>query len=457
MRSIHGMTRVLASIVLVTFGTLIAARVAEGCTCVESGAACEDYWKASAVFLGRVESIARQPVKPPARMPGSRRVTLAVLEPFSGVQKGTVEITTGSGGGDCGFAFREGGQYVVYAQRSEPGAPLTVSICSRTREVAEATADLEYARAVASGVPVQARISGDVLLGTRSLSRGPVREPRPLPDVSVRLERDGQSTRVVTGADGRFSAEGLAAGRYTATIDLPDGLYAEGWPKTIDLRDARSCAEVHATTFVDGRVTGRAVDSSGRPVAGLTVEVTAPAGLDEPLGPERLRDLTDSDGRFEIVHIPAGRFVVGINTQRNRDGALLEPRLFHPGVPALTGATRINLKAGERVALRDFVLPRDVVFVPISGIVLDADGAPAAGARVYLKGQAEADYILSEPAITDARGRFTLAAIEGRGYRLFAERPRGDASNARIDSSEQIPFTAAPTAAPFKLTLRRRY
>jgi hypothetical protein len=98
-----------------------------------------------------------------------------------------------------------------------------------------------------------------------------------------------------------------------------------------------------------------------------------------------------------------------------------------------------------------------MIFVPIAGIVVDADGALIAGARVYLKGQAEADYILSEPATTDARGRFTLAALEGRGYRLFAERPRGDGSNARIDSSEQIPFTAAPAAPPFKLTLRGRY
>jgi Carboxypeptidase regulatory-like domain len=451
------MIRLVVSTVLAVMAGLIGARAAEACSCVESGAACEDYWKASAVFLGRVESVAREAAKPPSRMPGTRRVTLSVIEAFSGVQKGTVEVATGSGGGDCGFAFREGAEYVVYAQRHDPGAPLTVSICSRTREVSQAGGDLDYARAVASGAPVTARVSGDVMLATRTLSRGPVREPRPLPDVGVRLERDGQSTRVVTGADGRFSAEGLAAGRYTASLELTDGLYAEGWPKTIELRDARSCAEVHATTFADGRVTGRVVDASGRPIAGLTVELTVAAGLDEPLGPERLRDLTDGDGRFEIVHVPAGRFVVGINTQRNRDGELLEPRFLYPGVTSLAGATRIMVRAGERVQLRDFALPREVAFVAVSGLVLDPDGTPATGARVYLKGQAEADYILSEPAITDAGGRFTLAAVAGRGYRVFAERPRGEASNSRVDSSEQIPFTAAASEPPFKLTLRRRY
>ena len=316
------MTRWIASTVLVMMAALLAPRPADACSCVESGAACEEYWKASAVFRGRVESIARQAVKPPMRLPGlAPRDARRARGVLGRARREPSRSSTGSGGGDCGFPFREGAEYVVYARRSDAGAPLTVSTCSRTREVAQAEADLEYFRAIASGAPVPARISGEVQLATRSLGRGPVREPRPLQDVGVRLERDGQSTRVVTDAAGRFAAEGLAAGRYTASLELTDGLYAEGWPKTIELADARGCAEVRATVYADGRVSGRVVDASGRPVAGLTVELTVPAGLDEPLGPERLRDLTDSEGRYEIGHVPAGRFVVGINTERDREGA----------------------------------------------------------------------------------------------------------------------------------------
>jgi 5-hydroxyisourate hydrolase-like protein (transthyretin family) len=434
--------------------TLLLPRVCDACSCLESGPACEDYWKSSAVFLGRVESIVSQKAKLPAQ-PARRVVTFSVTEPYSGVQEGTVEVTTGSGGGDCGFAFREGVEYVVYAQRA--GSSLTVSICSRTREVSKAADDLGYARAVASGGATKARISGDVLFSTRSLSRRPVPEPRPLPDVGVLLEKDGQSMRAVTGADGRFSADNLTAGKYAARLDLSEGLYAEGWPRTIELRDDKSCAEVHAIVYPDGRVSGRVVDASGRPVEGLTIELTVAPGIDEPFGPERLRDLTDSEGRYEIVHVPAGRFVIGINTQRNRDGVLLEPRLFYPGVTSLTSATGVTLKTGERTSLRDFVLPREIVLVQVSGIVFDSSGVPAANAQVYLKGQAEADYILGEPAITDSSGRFMLAAIAGRSYRLFAERSRDDPRIVRIDSSEQVPFTATAVAPPFKLTLRARY
>jgi hypothetical protein len=435
--------------------TAAAVRPAEACSCVASGPACEDYWRVSAVFVGRVVSISRDAGKLPARAP-ARRVRFDVSEAFSGVSKGTVEVTTGAGGGDCGFPFKEGVEYLVYANGAAETGGLTAGICWRTRELARAGEDLEYARRVAAGAPVQGRISGSVMLETRSLGRAPARAPRPLEGVGVRLLRDGQSTRVVTGIDGRFSAEGLTAGRYDALLELPDGVYAEGWPRTIELRDARSCAELHVAAFPDGRVSGRVIDAAGRAVPGLTIELTVPAGLDAAPGPERIRDLTDSDGRYELAHVPAGRFVVGINTQPAQSGEP-EPRLFHPGVAVLNAATRVSLRAGERITLRDFQLPRELTYVALSGVVLDAGGSPAANARVYLKGPAEADYILSEPAITDSSGRFVLAAVPGRSYKIFAERPRGEGPGAATDSSELVAFTADAAATPFRLLLRQRY
>jgi hypothetical protein len=51
-------------------------------------------------------------------------VTLEVVEAFSGVPGKTIEVLTGSGGGDCGFPFKEGAAYVVYGSRAEPAGPL---------------------------------------------------------------------------------------------------------------------------------------------------------------------------------------------------------------------------------------------------------------------------------------------------------------------------------------------
>jgi hypothetical protein len=434
------------------------ATPSEACTCLENGPACEAYWKASTVFIGRVTAVSPpQTRKPGAAFLRSRRVTLEVSEAFSGVAGSTVEVTTGSGGGDCGFPFKEGLDYVVYATRPDPDAPLVVSVCSRTRVLAEASSDLAYARAVASGVPLTGTISGRVSLATRSLTPGVGKTTRPFAGAGVVLDLGGTTTRVVTGSDGVFAATGLAAGRYTARLDLPDGFAGEVWPKTIDLVDARGCAEVQAEAFADGRVGGQVVDAAARPIAGLTVELTVPAGLDAALGPERLRALTDAAGRYEIRRVPAGRFVIGINTQRDGQGQLIEPRLFLPGVASLASATRVRVAEGERVTVENFVVPGAFRFVSLTGVVFDASGTPAANARVYLKGPAESDYVLGEPVVTGPDGRFTLAAVAGRSYRVFAERPRDESPGGRIDSSEQATVAAGPEIPPIKLVLRRPY
>jgi hypothetical protein len=432
-------------------------RAAEACSCIEAGPACQEYWRGSAVFLGRVDAITRAPTKAGTAFPFSRRVKFTVLEGYRGVSKGEAEVQTGSGGGDCGYQFTEGIEYIVYAFGNESTGVLTTGICSRTKRASEATEDLAYARALASGVASPGRITGTVKLADRSLARQRARDPVPLPGVTVRLEKNGSAIDTATNSQGNFSAEGIAPGTYTVAVQLSPAYYAEVSPKAVELLDPNGCAEVNAVVRYDGHVSGRIVDASGRPLPGVTIDLTVPTGLDQQYGPERLRVLSDREGKYKLTHVPPGTFVVAINTERNRDGDLPQPRVFHPGVEMLAGATRVALTGGQRVELPDFVLPSHVAYTTVEGIVLGPDGGPVTGARVYLKGPSDSDYILGTPALTDGNGRFILAAINGQSYRLFAERVSGEGPTYRFDSSEQIPFDAKPGLAPVKLVLRRRY
>jgi hypothetical protein len=449
---------VLRFVISLVFVCLFASvRAVEACSCMESGPPCQDYWKVSAVFLGRVESVTRGATTARTGLPLFRRVKFTVLEAYRGLTPGETEVQTGGGGGDCGYNFAEGTEYLVYAHRNEGTGVLTTGICSRTKRASEAAEDLAYARAVMSGSVAPGRIIGTVKLAERALGRQRVREPAPMAGVPVRLQKDGGAIQVASNAQGAFVAEGIEPGTYSVAVDLSPQYYAEIFPKTVEQIDAAGCAEVSVTVRYDGRVSGRIVDNSGRPVPGVTIELTVPAGLDQTLGPERIRVLSDRSGRYELTHVPAGTFVVGINTHRNRDGGLTQPRVFHPGVEALRDATRVSVSGGERVQLRDLILPRSVGYTTLEGIVLEPDGSPAIGARVYLKGPSESDYILSEPAITDQGGRFVLAALDGQSYRLFAERARNEGRTYRVDSSEQVTFAAGPDLPPFKLLLQRRY
>jgi hypothetical protein len=56
-----------------------------------------------------------------------------------------IEILTGYGGGDCGYQFQVGIEYVIYAYKNSAGR-LETGICTRTRPLAEAAEDVKYIR-----------------------------------------------------------------------------------------------------------------------------------------------------------------------------------------------------------------------------------------------------------------------------------------------------------------------
>jgi hypothetical protein len=444
------MTRLAQLSVLTALLLAFAPAPADACSCGRIDVPCERFWKAAAVFIGRVESIVRAPSPKPIF--ADRIVTFSVVEAFRGITASQAVVRTPSGGGSCGYPFKQGHEYFVDAEILEGGV-LRTGICSRTAPVSDAAIDIAFARQAMS-TPL-GRVSGDVRLGQYALLGRP-REPRAMPDVGVLIRKESVTHRAVSDGRGEFKVEGLVAGTYAVKIDLPDSYYVEMRPNEAALLDARGCAHVSAIVYPNGRAAGRVVDSAGTPLPGLTIELTLPTGIDDRFGPERLRAVSDREGRYEFSRIPEGRFIIGINTRRTESGSLEDPRVFHPGVQQLADAARVVIGSGERVSLGDFVIPAAVRYVRVTGVVVDADGALAEGARVFLMGPGDEDDILTEPVSTDAYGRFALSARAGREYRVFAERARpGD--RHRLDASDRLALAPADGLKPLTLTLRRRY
>jgi Carboxypeptidase regulatory-like domain len=411
---------VVALVLALAFGAVLRAQAQpKACDCGRVVAPCAGYWTAVAVFAGRVESV--------ARAGGYRVVTFAVLDGFRGVRSSTVEALTGPAGQRCSIPFRVGHEYMVYASRPAGSASLTVDRCSRTREIDDAASDLAYLRTLKDPVGAAGRISGQILLVRRGLNGKLTQSPQPLPDIGVRVVKDGAAETTVSNPAGDFSVGSRGAGHYSVEVDVPARYYTDDTRTGIELADARACAEVDVVLSNNGRVAGRVVSDGGLPVAGLTIEL-ATANLTE-----RRRTITDRDGRYALNRIPPGRFVV------------------RAGTPV--SALRVVVGAGASLTLDDLRLAPAAHYVPLSGFVLNADGAPAEGARVYLKGASEEARILSEPATVDFLGRFVIAGLANTDYRLFAERTR----DRRVDSSDQVSVRAAAGLKTLKLVLRRRY
>jgi Carboxypeptidase regulatory-like domain len=256
---------------LVLTAVVITARPAAGCSCVTGAPVCEAFWQATAVFTGRVTDI--EPVTARDGPPRTHRlVHFEVIDGFRGVtSESTVALVTGQGGGDCGYEFRPGNAYIVYAVTNPQSGQLTTSICSRTRLLGEASDDITYARAIRTNPTAGGTISGTVRDGDRMNEDR--HEYAPKSGVPVVLTRDGVEYRAVTDQSGAFQIGGLAAGTYAVRIETGPNDYAEPFPREVVLRDERGCAAVDAIVRHDGRIRGRVVDASGRPVPFVGVEL----------------------------------------------------------------------------------------------------------------------------------------------------------------------------------------
>jgi hypothetical protein len=91
---------------------------------------------ANAVFSAKVLAVAVN------RREFSVSVKLSVEQVWKGEVAKEVTLTTGSGGGDCGYPFKVGESYLVYANASEGGL-LSTGICSRTNKLSASAQDVK--------------------------------------------------------------------------------------------------------------------------------------------------------------------------------------------------------------------------------------------------------------------------------------------------------------------------
>ena len=113
------------------------------CSCVPRSAVRTEFDSADAVFTGRVLSVRDTTVDPASGHGGwrMRRVVLRADRAWKGVESDTVVVVTGMSDGDCGFRFRRGATYLVFAHAAPDGS-LGTGICDRTARLWRAAADV---------------------------------------------------------------------------------------------------------------------------------------------------------------------------------------------------------------------------------------------------------------------------------------------------------------------------
>jgi len=134
----------LASLVLTVLGVAVLSSpdCAYACSCaLPPGTQKERVERAlsnsEAVFSGQVTAIEKEAAT--GRHPGTATATLRVSEVWKGPERGTLEVSTASQGSACGFPFKEGREYLLYAYGKHG---LKVDLCSESKPLSIAEADL---------------------------------------------------------------------------------------------------------------------------------------------------------------------------------------------------------------------------------------------------------------------------------------------------------------------------
>jgi len=417
----HGMTR--AVVIALSIVCVLDASPANACTCAPPRAACNQFWQVAAVFAGRVTQIAPVPERP-----GILAVRFAVEQRGRGVDSETVVVESAPQDGvNCGYTFRVGESYVVYAGAA-PGGQLTTNMCSGTKLAKDAAADLAFLKEVA-GPPRGVRVFGHVRRIEEDLVSFGRRDYGGVAGARVEVIGDRASREGTTGQDGSYDFSDLPPGRYTVTVTPPKGLALAGPPlpreqhhpppRSVTLTNPSECAETWTWPRTDSQISGVLRNADGSAADEEVIDLIAVSSVtrvDKVIPHVSVR--TGADGRFTFAFIPPGTYLVGVNLGNPPPASQLDRRSYHPGVTDPPTATKVTVDAGSRIELAPFKLQDWPLVRRISGTVMWSDGVPATDATVTIFGAA------SERVPLDSAGRFTLTLPYGAQFWVNARASR---------------------------------
>jgi hypothetical protein len=420
------------------------ATQAVACSCAGPGRPCEAYWDATTVFVGTVTFSSSTKVKEYGSEFTRRVVRLHVDRPLRNVDASDVEVMTGWGDADCGYGFRLGGQYLVYAYLNNH-KKLETNICLRTRPLSDATEDLEYINGLSKAAP------GGTISGEVKLQRPSYQYPDPMPpvkDAKILFEGPKQF-ELKTDADGKYSISGIPPGTYKVRIDLPEGLSIYNSEQEVKVHD-RGCGQAFFFVEPDTRITGKVLDAQGMPAADVMMELV-PAT--RQVGWHPSNEKTDKEGWFVMKLVKPGRYYLGVRIYGMAGATYVPyPQTYYPGVKARSDATIITISEGQRIELEELVLPARFIDRTLSGIVVDPDGTPVAGAVVWLKERQYEDTDMPYRRETDSEGRFSFPVYEGIKYSLSAN---VDVDGRRVKRSDDLEVVITSNQEPIKLVLKK--
>lgn len=437
------------------FFLLAFAPPAFACSCRDPGPPCQAYWKSPVVFMGTPLGASAVEVDWRGHKMVQRLFRFRVEEGLRGIRVKEVKVLTGAWGGDCGYDFRVGTKYLVYAHEVEGKPWVGTSICSRTRPLSEAAEDLSFIRGISNSPP------GSLLYGVArryriNLETGGWDAQEPIAGAKV-IATSGEHQRVEsTDADGNYHFKELPPGKYTVRVILPPNLSSQA-EQEVEVSE-HGCARIDYRAVLDGRISGKVIDARGQSPGIVTVDLL-PLETGKQL--RALWDVTESDGSFGFKDLPPGQYVLGVNIGDAPDDDLPYKTTYYPSTSEQGAAEIFKLDRGQHLTGLEFRLPPPLNRRAITGVVVRPDGKPVTRGEVSLT-EVASNRPAGRDAKTDGEGRFSIQAFEGVRYKVSASVPADpnwdpdSGQGVELLVSPELEITVSAQSMPVRLVIAGR-
>jgi len=255
----------------------------------------------------------------------------------------------------------------------------------------------------------------------------------------------GPPPQATTDQDGRFAFPRLRPGEYR--IELQRTGYAPldepGQGHTIELADGQAIDNLQLQMQKGAVIAGRILGPSGEPQA--YVHVMALRRMEGPRMPPRLipapmqgMQQTNDLGEFRLAGLPPGEYFVsaapnmqspfggpGIAAPSPGQSRTAVTTTYYPGTTDQAAAQPVAVARGAEVGNISFMLQSLPIF-RVSGVVVDEDGKPVAGAFVMLMNDPRSGVFMgpgASRAPSGEDGQFTIDSVVAGTYHATATVP----------------------------------
>ena len=266
--------------------------------------------------------------------------------------------------------------------------------------------------------------------------------------VGMRLSRPDQFSstyKARTDQEGSYRITKVASGSYLVAPVSPAFVIADSGNspqgQSVVITETENVDGINFDLVPGGVITGRVVDSEGRPLVEERVTLMPADERDQrrPLFNNGMS--TDDRGVYRIFGVPAGRYKVSVGDPRfntgNRRQATVQT--FYPDVTDIAKAGVVDVKEGSEAGKIDITIGEAPQGYSVAGRVIDGEsGTPVARAFIQLirievlDSSSTRGYGEHIEVQTDAQGQFRLKNVRPGKYDLNISPP--EESDIRPDA-----------------------